>query len=66
MFNRDLSYVPSQEKVVKEILFCRLGEKESYMTFMNPFMNEQFANMRKFLDDISTVSNRSSRNDSLF
>ncbi|XP_063718247.1 uncharacterized protein LOC134845249 isoform X3 [Symsagittifera roscoffensis] len=31
-----------------------LGEKESYMTFMNPFMNEQFANMRKFLDDIST------------
>ena len=34
----------------------RLGDKESYMVFMNSFMQAHSDEMRAFLDDISQVS----------
>lgn len=34
-------------------LFYRFGGKEDYMGFMNGFVEKEFVNMRRFLDDIS-------------
>ena len=33
--------------------FYRFGGKEEYMGFMNGFVEKEFVNMRRFLDDIS-------------
>ena len=35
------------------LLFHRFGGKEEYMGFMNGFVEKEFVNMRRFLDDIS-------------
>ena len=32
---------------------CRFGGKEEYMGFMNGFVEKEFVNMRKFLEEIS-------------
>ena len=34
-------------------LFFRFGGKEEYMDFMNGFVEKEFVNMRKFLNEIS-------------
>ena len=33
--------------------FCRFGAKEEYMTFMNDFVEEEWSNMKDFLQKIS-------------
>jgi len=42
-------------KVVQNLAnFTRFGGKEEYMGFMNGFVEKEFVNMRKFLEEIST------------
>lgn len=35
------------------LLYFRFGGKEEYMGFMNGFVEKEFVNMRKFLEEIS-------------
>lgn len=35
------------------LLYLRFGGKEEYMGFMNGFVEKEFVNMRKFLEEIS-------------
>jgi len=37
--------------------FYRFGGKEEYMGFMNGFVEKEFVNMRRFIDDISVSCN---------
>lgn len=44
-------------KVVQNLAnFTRFGGKEEYMGFMNGFVEKEFVNMRKFLEEISTIT----------
>lgn len=44
-------------KVVQNLAnFTRFGGKEEYMGFMNGFVEKEFVNMRRFIDDISQQS----------
>lgn len=39
---------------IPTVLLCfRFGGKEEYMGFMNGFVEKEFVNMRKFLEEIS-------------